>query len=203
MKFFYVFLLLSSICSISGMEQSDIQPETISVLMPVCISASDNQAVNLLVQIPEQFRSIQPIDLRLCKEFISRTDHDENNWSEIITTQTYPGSRIPATEIIDSVQRGIQACATDVHVFENKKISFAKVNSALLRMVYKTRGRQELLYAYYFSGPYDCSGVQYSINLQNTSIEEATLKIYRFLRSQVKIYNVPFYAGLKLLEAPQ
>ncbi len=199
MKRFYVFLFLSFFCAISAMEQPDIQPDRITVLMPICISAPNNRAINLLVQIPDYFRSIQPIDLRPCREFIPKTDCDENNWSEIITTQTYPGMCMSAAEIIDAVQSGICSCASEVRVFENKKTSQAKYNSALLRMIYTTRERKELLYAYYFSGQCDCSGLQYSINLEQISAEEATLKIYRFLRNQVEVGNLPLYAALKKL----
>lgn len=203
MKFFYVFLFLSFFCPILAMEQSATKAQKVNILMPIYLSSAENADINLLVQIPDYFRSIQPIDLRPCREFIPKTDCDENNWSEIITTQTYPGMRMNAAEIIGSIKSGICSCATGVRVFENKKTVHANYNSALLRMIYTTRGRKELLYAYYFSGPCDCSGLQYSINLEHISAEEATLKIYRFLRSQVEVGNLPLYAALKKLDAPK
>jgi len=55
-------------------------------------------------------------------------------------------------------------------------------------MVYAYQGKKEVIFAKYYSGPYDCAGFQYTIRLSSTmSDEEALQKINDFVKNCVAI----------------
>ena len=199
MKRFCVFVFLSLLHTTSAMEQFDTQSDETNVLMPVCESTTDNRAVNLSVQIPDYFRLLQQTNSR-CLEFIPKTDTDEYQWSEIVAVQSFAKLPVIAEKIVHNLCRGLQQGATRVQVLENSVSSYSKYKVATLRIAYTVAGFRKLLHAHYFSGPCNCSGVQYAVNCSGISEEEATLKIYRFLRSQVEVDDMPLYTALKKLE---
>ena len=51
-------------------------------------------------------------------------------------------------------------------------------------------GRSELLFVKYYSGPYDASGLQYSIALNDVMTQDKAIeKIREFLADKVKVIN--------------
>lgn len=166
-------------------------------IMPV--NWLQKEQINLLVQIPKTFKSVQPIDFRPMREFILQTDIDADHWSEIITTNLYTGRKLPAANIVTLIRNGISSTATDIHLIEFNTTSHGHYDSAELIMAYTHHARREFVHARYFSGPADCSGAQYSVWLNHMSEAEAQLKTTAFFKHNVEVYNKPISEILKIL----
>ncbi|MCL4361779.1 hypothetical protein M1446_05490 [Candidatus Dependentiae bacterium] len=78
--------------------------------------------------------------------------------------------------MIQSLKQGIWNKAKNVKVFEGTNQDLIPHDIVTLAIAYDNNGRREVLFAKYLSGPYDCSGFQYTIVLKDKLTEEEALK---------------------------
>jgi hypothetical protein len=88
-----------------------------------------------------------------------------DNWSKIITIHLFTRSGANAENITQKVVDNISSAPIVMRYElvghkENKHSSYTS-SSKVLQYIQKN-GRVEMLYMIYYSGPYDCSGVQYT-----------------------------------------
>lgn len=147
--------------------------------------------VHLVVVIPQDFVSIIPIEQAMkanMLEFIPKTDKSVDVWSEIITVQKFIDRSIVASELTNSIQQNIEKLAQEVMILESTKQEHSNYCESFFMMTYVHRGRKEILAGKYFSGPYDCPGVQYTIIITDTMTEEKAIdKIKKFMNENVNI----------------
>lgn len=155
-------------------------------LLPINVAKKDGERINLCVEIPEKFRALQDITAPFV-EFIPEHD-DEYLWSTIITTQTIPGRRLNAITFIKNIKDPIMQAGKNVEIIEDSQEKADHYNTATLIMSYTHNKRRELMFARYFSGPFDCSGFQYTVHRASEKSEEQVLKeIYDFVQNNTSL----------------
>lgn len=157
----------------------------ISFLLP--INWADKQC-NLQVSIPEGYQAIQPSsqwEKSPIIEFIPKGEKADN-WSEIITISKLVGSKISAEEMIGLLKNAVIE-KNQGKVWQEKISKEPLYQFALLGISYKIDDRQEVLGCRYYSGPYDCVGVQYAIEKgKDVSEKELISKIDKFFEENTK-----------------
>ena len=166
----------------------------IELLLPVNVlktNESNQSRANLLVSIPEDFRSVYPLSIVMqadMNEFIPKTDKDVNSWSEIITTNKYIGKSLNTSQVTDHLKRAIGQVDLSARVLESDNNECENYSESTFLMIYSHNGRREIVYGKYYSGPSDCSGFQYAIALNETMTEEkAKHKIKEFVKKNTDI----------------
>ncbi len=141
---------------------------------------------SFLVKIPSGFKSVQTLtefEKGVMIEYIPQNE-DVDHWSEIITVHKFIGMKLQATKIVNEVKNQLMLNTKDSKILINdKKGSIV----AHLLMQYTHEGVLEILSAYYYSGPYDCVGVQYTIRVSPGLSRDAALKKIADFQKTVEI----------------
>lgn len=160
---------------------------SVSLIMP--INALQAEKISLLVTIPKAFKALASKNPRM-DEFILKNDTNPSMWSKIITVQRYIGYRIGAKILLDGVLQGIQRADPSCTVIATSLESEALFETYTLAVLYRDpiKNRQEVLYAKFFSGPYDCSGIQYSVALtEGVLFFDTLMEIKEFVDKNVSV----------------
>ena len=186
MKKFLALIMLVMSSVVHG-DSQEFEGYSMTVLLPVDWTAGKRQ--NLVVTIPKGYRSIQPPSewtKAPVVEFIPQGEGD-HAWSEIITTQRLAGARASADKVVQVIRQNMAATATNIHVVMSTA-SKRSYQMAFYILKYRHQGREEMMGMQYFSGPHDCSGVQYTIRLGDQMSEhEATAKICEFFEHSLQL----------------
>ncbi len=163
-----------------------------AMLLP--INGMVRPRISLAVEIPLNFCSHLPVEEMLnstMNEFFPKADKDINSWSEIITTNRYAGQRFAAKDVANFIRNGIERDAREIKLIDTQEKTFANYSTSEFTMAYTYQGKREVIFAKYFSGPYDCSGYQYTIRLLGNLSETGALnKIKEFNQNQVLVIDV-------------
>ena len=147
--------------------------------------------VHLTVLIPQDFGSVLPIDQVInanMLEFIPKTDKSVDAWSEIITIQKYIDRSIISSQLTNYIQQSIQKQVQQPMIIESINQEHSNYSESFFVMTYVNRGRKEILAGKYFSGPCDCSGVQYTIILSDGMTEKKAMsKIKNFMNQNIAL----------------
>lgn len=184
---------LSILLLMGFLEQSLITKESLdnydkTFLLPV--DWSTEQHLNLSVNIPRNFKSIQPASSWDKAELIEFIPENENvgDWSEIITIQKLINKQISANQITAAILKKLSAI-TNISVI-SKENSNKKYEEDAFVIKYNYKGKDEVLGAKYLSGPYDSVGVQYTIRLnENLSQQKAVEKIQDFFKNNLVLLD--------------
>ena len=143
----------------------------------------------MFLSIPKDYKSVQDPSTwskSTLIEFIPASEKIQN-YSEIISVMNYKGQRIAAGQFTEHLKKAISSQA-NFSVLLNEKKDKKDYQEALLIMKYRCQGRDEVLGMRYLSGPYDCSGVQYTIRLnQAMNEQQAVEKITNFLNQNAVV----------------
>lgn len=190
--FFWIFTTLTTLTSnLSFSEQekpaANLEQHKITFLLP--ISWSSDVQCNLSVTIPPNFRSLIPMsqwDQATMVEFIPEGE-SENTWSEIITISKLIGQRISASQITQHLEKTLPTKSTNFKVIESSAVKEPLYVRATLEVSYNNAGNHEILSCRYYSGPYDCAGIQYTIRPKAGQTDEQILdRIKAFFESNVQ-----------------
>lgn len=165
-----------------------------AITMPIYLcpfAGTAGEQINLVVHIPEHFRAINSHEACSHRTFIAQTDKDTEHCTEFITTHSYQGRAIPAPSLVLSIKEDLCIKTTDARVLEIKTTFREKYYTAFLKISYTCQGRRKLLYASYFSGPTDCAGIQYHIDLSSMREADAQEKLDAFFKDHVEINCIP------------
>lgn len=189
-KIFTVIALFVTFCGFTEETPNQLFDKTKSsdyaetFLLP--IDHSNKPKTTLVVNIPVGFKPVQTL-AEFTKGFmIEYIPQNEvvDHWSEIITVHKFIGMKISATTLVNEVKKQLLLNAKDSKVLQN--INKGPTKSYLL-MQYTHEGVQEILSANYFSGPYDCAGVQYTIRVSPQMSRDAALKKIEGFQKTVEV----------------
>ena len=152
-----------------------IQKKGIICMYPINAALPKSQRINLLVNVPHGMRALQNPQGTFV-EFIPVTDKDEYKWSQIITLHTLIGQQIPAEKVIQSIKNGIQKDAQSVTVLVSSNQLRSTHSEATIALSYVHNSRRQVMFARYYSGPFDCSGFQYTAVVGANESEATVLK---------------------------
>lgn len=154
----------------------------VSFLLPIDWSSPAHR--DLQVSIPKEYQSIQPSsswETAALIEFIPKNENS-NHWSEIISISKIIGKGISALQFTSLLQQRIASSAAKAEILFEEK---SKDTSTFI-IKYIDQNQEEVMGAKYFSGPYDCVGVQYTIRLkQGQSQSNAVAKIKTFFQTNL------------------
>lgn len=193
LKITFQLLLLSLIVSNCAFrKQSKDTPSvsnlTANISMPINVTPPAGDRIHLSVDIPQGYKCLQPTLNSAMLEFVPASDLDNPTWSEIITTMVYGGKKIQAKQFVNSIKNYVLQIDPSAKIIEENAQEEKAHIVATLKIKYKFNNRIEIMHAQYFSGPYDCSGYQYSIALSNKMNEAAIVrKINKFVTNNVRM----------------
>lgn len=171
--------VIISNCAFKGSTKKTLQAQqslTANISMPINATLPEKERIHLAIDIPHGYKCLQDNLNNAMLEFVPATDLDAYTWSEIITTMVYGGKRIQAKQFVTSIKNYVLQIDPTAKVLEEIFAEETGYTSAQLKIKYKFNNRIEIMHAHYFSGPYDCSGFQYSIALSNKMNESAIIK---------------------------
>lgn len=145
--------------------------------------------VNFEVVIPPGYTSLQSMEEWSSSpliEFVPKGE-DGENWSEIITINKFIGEKISASAFIAALSNRLAAKVQNAK-WDYKTHTSDAVTKATLFISYDYNRIHEVMGALYYSGPYDCVGVQYTIRpSKNVSDEAAFAKIKQFFEESTRL----------------
>ena len=203
--FFPLFLSSLTISGCSMQKQACVPDEkktstkevldTYTVWAALPINAVVSPKIFLSIHIPHTFRMVGDDWSAHMNEYIPKSDAGPDAWSEIITTQIYLGQKWSARKVADAIMNSIKSAGAgsdgspvatlEDSAEDNKDYSMASF--ALLYTNHKIdHKREEVVFAKYYSGPYDCIGFQYAIALSPEMTQaKAMEKIKAFVEANV------------------
>lgn len=170
-----IFKFVLAACLSSSLSLKADEEKTLSFLLPVNWVFPNK--INLMVTIPENFVSVQPMDAWMDSpliEFIPKGE-DVNAWSQIITVNKFIGKQYSAVDLTDMILKNLIEKTSRNEVWSNKKSDETAYKTASFGLTYVFDDKKEVIGAHYYSGPYDCVGVQYTIRPKKDSSENATI----------------------------
>jgi|GEM_PF-3368889 len=150
-----------------------------------------NKCSILSVSIPEGYKPLQSLEQfgrreATMIEYIPK-EESANEWSKIITLNKLIGKRTQAGIFTNSLKSQVSASSSSRKVLSQGVSKEKMIEKAHFIMQYQYQNRQEVLGAFYFSGPSDLAGVQYTIRLKkDQTVADAVSQIEAFFENQVK-----------------
>lgn len=187
-SFLVFFLTIWHLSILAEPLENSLENSKVTLLLPINWSSSSH--IDLSVEIPENYVPLQPFDDWENLELIEFVPQGENgdNWSEIITVHKLRGRRISAIHLANLLKGQFIKSSKATILFEDS--SKEGYETATLFLKYPNEDKTEVIGAKYFSGPYDCEGVQYTIRLSSQqSITEVTQKINNFFTKNLRVIN--------------
>lgn len=189
-----LFIALNSFADTSINGYLNTEDKDFTLLMPINV-ANDNK-INLMIKIPPHFRSLQSLqDVTAGKasliEFVPEKDGDYN-WTQIITVHPLIGKQIKASQITQSVRDNSLKEVKQIEILENQTTSEKGYEKSCLAMDYELNRRHEMVYMCYYSGPYDCTGLQYTVLWPaNTMLTKTDMlnKLKDFFKQQSQVID--------------
>jgi hypothetical protein len=163
------FVSLSSNPLDEKMDLSDYEGYRLSLSLP--IDENSNPRIYFVFESPEGFHTpIAYIEAFLSGrstilEYIPKGE-TLDRWSEIITVNLLKGRGIQAKLFTDALIESMAPKTKDYRVFQLEVIKEGSVETSEVAIMYKLPNKTvEIAYMKYHSGPYDCSGIQYSVKI--------------------------------------
>lgn len=140
------------------------------------LNVTNQQKVALMISPPKSFICAQP----QLEAFINgQTDFVEyipkgesfDNWSKIITVNRYINKRLPAPYIVSTMVQKMSAQSKSYRVLAALSNDRGDHLDASFTMIYVLpNGQAEMIFAQYFSGPYDTAGFQVTIKIDASKL---------------------------------
>lgn len=171
MKFFFSFVL----CTFSFL---NLYGEN-KVTFELPVNWTSSPKYNLEVRVPRGYRSLQPLEEWFAVnattiEFVPKGE-DGERWSEIFTINKYIGKKISAVDFVADFKKELLAKVQNGVVLKEESSNEKSYTKATFILSYDLNHRHEVIGALYYSGPYDCAGVQYTIRPSPSSTDSASL----------------------------
>lgn len=159
----------------------------ITFLLPV--NWTVNPEYSLKVTIPKGYTSIQPFDeweQASLIEFIPKGE-DKDHWTEIITVNKFIGEKIPADTFVKALKERLVSQIQNNQFYQEDIEKTPNYTRATLLLSYDFQGKHEVMGAIYYSGPYDCAGVQYTLRMGEKLSEAQALEKIVFFNNSINI----------------
>lgn len=174
LMFYLALTLLSSHDQLlaSDLKASDKNAPAYEALIP--INHMFKAKTTLSAKIPTKYKPITSFGAKLM-EFIPFSEI-ESNWSEIITLDIQMGARRSAAETLKLYQSTMSAQTVSFKLLEENASTSVDYSMASFGAVYIDKGRTEVIFLRYFSGPADLCGIQYTKVLEAGDSPEKVLE---------------------------
>jgi hypothetical protein len=177
--------------------QTYLLPVNVSVKPGICLSIETPKDFFTLPEMLERFINKSESIL----EFIPRGETFEN-WSKIFTIQTLIGNRLSADRVADFLTQSLASGAKQSSVVEICKKNgpaSSTYRSVSVAIQYISReDKVEFIFFNYFSGPYDCSGFQYTEKLDSwlepKEAKEKASEMRAKFEKTAKIFSMPDFS---------
>jgi len=203
MRFILCMLAAFAVCPLFGEAQSEEyallrkRAEEGAFVFVLPIDHTVQPLCSLAVTVPKKYKPLQPLESfspaqsRMI-EFIPESENDPYGWSEIITINKYLGSRTSADLFMNRILRSMISKMEECRVLVHSSSKEGAVEEARFLIQYKLRGQQEVLGVVYFSGPYDCVGMQYTVRPKaGQSVADAVFQVEAFLKKNCQKAAMP------------
>jgi hypothetical protein len=161
-------------------------------ILPINWSAGQNY--NFIITIPEGYRSLQShtewMENKIpIIEFIPKNE-DENLWTEIITINKSIGQKVPASHMTNYLKNAMIKKVENGRIWKDDVSVQPAYMFSTLGLFYNLNKVREVFGSRYYSGPYDCAGIQYTIRPKKDQTDQMTAaKIEKFFNTNTKIIN--------------
>jgi hypothetical protein len=158
------------------------------------INATSKPMHHLSISTPKEYNSIQPIEMFFggdtsTLELIPKGD-SPHNWSKIMTIHVEKGKSIQVDQSIMRFKNTFRKSTTNFKILEENIIQKKGYREGSLAMSYKYRGRYEVVYMQYYSGPLDMVGVQYATVIENDQDSKAVVNDLKcFVAQNIKLVS--------------
>src|SRR5579859_4227716 len=186
-SFLLVLTLVINTCLLSNqsIKTEDLKGYALTLSLPVNVTLPKCKRIHLNASIPKEFSPVNATLDAPMQEFIPSNEKVEK-WSQIITTRAFLDQRVAAETMISGIKQGISSQVNQLKVIEEKIKNYGIYTEGTLIIMYSYNSRTEVMAARYCSGPYDCSGVQYTILVSLKMTESMALnKVKTFLDKNV------------------
>ena len=195
-----IFLYLAVVCPITGYaaEVSDFSKySNHKVTYSLPVNATSTPKIHLLITSlegfvvsPENFNTFNNGHSTIL-EYIPK-DEALENWSKIITLSSLKGNKLQSDQYIKGFVEFVATKTKRSKVITQKiekRNGYIFSNIAFQYMY--DNGQSELIYMEYYSGPYDCSGIQYTIKLDKwldgNDSNNVAKKLERYIKQHVSV----------------
>ena len=178
-------------CTPSSGDDASCKEYRQAVVLPINVAHNAALRTRLVVYIPEDFRAVYTLKEAKqigMQEYFPKKDGDVTSWTEIITTTVYISKRISAQRMIECLKRAILGSDPKAALISEDSVEHKDYFEGSFMATYTDKGRKEVVYMKYYSGPYDCVGFQYAIALdKNMTLKKAKKKIDAFVQSNTAV----------------
>lgn len=155
--------------------------------------------LGLSVSIPDGFCSIEPFEEAMKTssiEFIlnidpktdPKTDMNLYKWSEYVAIEKIVGQSVLASEVVNKIVNDIENDNPSAWIFSRHDADRIGCSESSFALMYRHDTLLVVIFAVYYSGPYDSSGVQYAFVVDNTTtLEIIVKKIEDFVKNNVHV----------------
>lgn len=168
--------------------QTSVSPQK-TLLLPV--NWDVDPKLNVAVKIPAGFKNLSSaseLDENVSIiEYIPEQE-DESNWTRRITLMKYIGKRFSAVMVASKLKGQIIAHISNPIIWDETISTKQNYQQAFIGIEYLYQNKREVMGAQFFSGPYDCTGVQYALRLPSAE-GKATPLIEEFFKSNVQLIS--------------
>ena len=180
---FIIIFLLILICPSFASDQ---------LLLPVYKYGKD--IIVLSVSSPVNFFALQDFQQGMKQGYFKyvypNNVNDPSKITEIFTARTMIGKKLSAEYIKNGSLNEYQTKSKVEKVFINKVENFKKYQKATLALTYIFNSEKTFEYMVYYSGPFDCSCVLYTIFAKSgLSDQAAFMKAREFINNNVKLID--------------
>lgn len=159
-----------------------------SLSLPVNACRKDGEKIHLIIEILNTFKPLNNPQNPIT-QFIPKSETPQN-WSQNITTSTCIGKKESAESAIINLKKLFLTNDTSATVIREEYKKENGFSLASLIITCTLNNRREVLFAKYYSGPFDCSGFIYSVVLNDEiNLDNALKKINDFESNRTKIIN--------------
>ncbi len=154
------------------------------------INVLNERRVHLSLTIPKSFRSVYSMDKfdKGILEFISTSDRSPDCFTQIITVNPFFGKCLSASVFVEKLKQQLFKDDSSVKILKADTKSHGDYTESSFSIKYTHRGRKEIMFAHYYSGPCDCVGFQYTIALTNDMNRAKAKKIIEeFIKNNVAV----------------
>ncbi len=165
----------------------DTMDHNITLLYPINAMLRVGERLNLKVDISKDFHVIEGNPMGDYVEFVPKTE-TKTCWTQNITLQTLVGNRISAKQAVERVKQIFSNDFSYTKVLEESVNHFDTYSHAYAYVLYSNGSEQAIVLINYYSGPFDCSGMQYSIEILNNQTADQVLEnLKEFSKNNVAI----------------
>lgn len=183
--------LLALLAFSSLLAAKDEFPGDNKIVFLLPVNWTVNPEYTLEVTIPKGYTSIQPFkewEQASLIEFIPNGE-SKDRWTEIITVNKFIGEKIPADTFVKALKERLVSQIQNTQFYQEDIEKTPNYTRGALLLSYDFQGKHEVMGAVYYSEPYDCAGVQYTLRIGKKLSESQALEKIKDFNHSVRMIS--------------